>query len=138
MAAQMAVELDRNGLEVLDRAECLRLLSTAALGRVGTSTAALPVVLPVPYRVVGDEVLFRVGPGSTLDPGIVGTVVAFEVDDLDPMLAGGWTVVVTGVARHLGPIEARAAGDVPGWSDAEGGIVAVATDLVAGRRVVPR
>lgn len=138
MAAQVAVAVDRNGLEVLDRVECLRLLGSVALGRVGTSTGALPVVLPVPYRVVGDEIVFRVGPGSTLDAGIVGTVVAFEVDDFDPLLTGGWTVVVTGVARHLGPIEARTAGGVPGWSHAEGGVVAVSTELVAGRRVAAR
>lgn len=126
---QAAVEVDRNGLEVLDRSECLRLLGTAGVGRVGTSAGALPVVLPVPFQVIGDDLVFRVGSGSTVAPGVVGAVVAFEVDDLDPLLADGWTVVVTGVARRLGLPE--------GWSDADGAFVAVPTDLVTGRRILP-
>ena len=45
------IVIDRNGLEVLDRDECLRLLGTATLGRVGITFGALPVVLPVNFRL---------------------------------------------------------------------------------------
>lgn len=40
------MEMDRNGLEVLDRPWCLRLLQGATLGRVGMTMGALPVVRP--------------------------------------------------------------------------------------------
>ena len=50
------MEVDRNGLEVLDRAECLRLLGTASLGRIGLTSGALPTVLPVNFRLIDDEI----------------------------------------------------------------------------------
>ncbi|HEX4905274.1 MAG TPA: pyridoxamine 5'-phosphate oxidase family protein, partial [Acidimicrobiales bacterium] len=61
------MEIDRNGLEVLDRDECLRLLAQATLGRVGVTIGALPCVVPVNYRIVGDEVVIRTGAGTKLD-----------------------------------------------------------------------
>lgn len=130
MQQTSAVEVDRNGLEVLDRSECLRLLATAAVGRVGTSAGALPVVLPVPYRIIDDEVIFQAGRGTTVGLGIIGTVVAFEVDDVDPLLDEGWTVVVTGVARRFGLPEE--------WADDDGVTVAVPSAVVNGRRILPR
>ena len=36
------MEVDCNGLEILDRGECLRLLSLATLGRVAITSGALP------------------------------------------------------------------------------------------------
>ena len=33
-------QIDRNGLEVLDRAECIRLLRTVSLGRIGITAGA--------------------------------------------------------------------------------------------------
>jgi hypothetical protein len=47
------MEIDRNGLEVLSRHECLRLLGTATLGRIGVTSDALPTVLPVNFRFDG-------------------------------------------------------------------------------------
>jgi nitroimidazol reductase NimA-like FMN-containing flavoprotein (pyridoxamine 5'-phosphate oxidase superfamily) len=132
--------VDRNGMEVLERDECLRLLSTAHLGRVGLTSGALPLVLPVNFRLHDDEVLFRSTAGTKLDLATRGTVVAFEVDDFDPLSHAGWSVVVTGRARRLPVAEAderlRAA-PIPRW--VAGGAdhtVAVTTELVSGRRLV--
>jgi nitroimidazol reductase NimA-like FMN-containing flavoprotein (pyridoxamine 5'-phosphate oxidase superfamily) len=36
-------------METLDRAECLRLLEAATVGRIGVSIGALPVILPVNF-----------------------------------------------------------------------------------------
>ena len=45
-------------VEVLDEAECLRLLTTAAIGRVAFTEGALPAVQPVALPLLGDaEVL---------------------------------------------------------------------------------
>ena len=74
------MELDRNGLEVLDREESLRLLGTAALGRIAVTSAALPLVLPVNFRFDGRQVLIRTGAGTRLDAATDHAVVAFEVD----------------------------------------------------------
>ena len=35
------MEIDRNGLEVLDRGQCLALLGSAHVGRIGLSSGAL-------------------------------------------------------------------------------------------------
>ena len=45
------MERDRNGLEILDRSECLRLLAGSSVGRVAVSVGALPVILPVNFRL---------------------------------------------------------------------------------------
>lgn len=95
------MEIDRDGLERLDRAECLRLLRTAAVGRVAGTSGALPVVLPVGYAVDGDSIVVETGRGTTLDFATSGSVVAFEVDDLNERGDAGWTVMVTGVAEEV-------------------------------------
>lgn len=62
------VSLDRNGLEILDRQECLALLQRRDLGRVGLVAQGLPAILPVNYRVLDDDVVFATGTGSKLAP----------------------------------------------------------------------
>ena len=94
-------EIDRNGLEVLDRAECLRLLSHQTLGRIAFTSAALPCVLPVHFHLHDDTILVRTRRGGRLDAALQDAVVAFEVDDLDLVAHAGWSVAVTGVATEV-------------------------------------
>lgn len=135
------MEVDRNGLEVLDRQECLRLLRTTTVGRVGLTTGALPTVLPVNFAVDGDRILIRTGPGSKLDAAIRNAVVAFEVDTFDPMYHSGWSVVVTGMTREVidpGELDRLASLPVPRWAPhGNGRLVAISTDIVSGRRLAP-
>ena len=79
------MRLDQNGLEILDRDECLRLLAQAVIGRVGVSSGALPRVLPVNFRLDGGRILIRTARGTKLDAAAANAVVAFEVDDIDPV-----------------------------------------------------
>lgn len=133
-----ATDIDRNGLEVLDRDECLGLLATARLGRIAITSGALPVILPVNFRLFGDEILFRTGRGTKLDAATQGAVVAFEVDAMDPLEHTGWSVLVTGVARQVGDdeISERLAGRVPRWApEGDSCVVAVSTELISGRRI---
>ena len=65
-----SMEVDRNGLEVLDRDECLRLLAFATIGRVGFTSGALPAVLPVNFHLDGERILVRTGRGSKLDAAL--------------------------------------------------------------------
>lgn len=135
------VEIDRNGLEVLDRGECLSLLATAVIGRIAVTDGALPTVLPVNFRLDGDRILIRTGEGSKLEAALHGSVVAFEVDDFDPVGHSGWSVVVTGVASLVatGDDAHHLAGTpLPRWAPvADGNLMAVSTELVSGRRLDP-
>lgn len=133
------VEVDKNGLEVLDREQCLALLATSTLGRVGVSTGALPTVLPVNFLLHGNRILIRSSPGTKLDAALQDTVVAFEVDDFDPIFHSGWSVVVTGVATALrDPDELSAIERLPlaHWAPRPAGhVVAISTEMVTGRRL---
>ena len=131
--------VDRNGLDVLDRQECLALLDRSILGRVALSMGALPTILPINFRLIDDHIVFRTGVGSKLDAASRGAVIAFEVDSFDPMDHTGWSVVVTGIAQESpttdwsGPILSTA---VPRWAPSGSSrILFLPTDLVSGRRI---
>jgi len=103
----------------LGRSDCLRLLAGRTWGRVVFTHRALPAIRPITYTLVGDcLVLHAVSEG--LERTLDGQIVAFEVDDGDPVAGTGWTVVVTGPAR-LGtrPADlARTGGRAPGDGEA--------------------
>jgi nitroimidazol reductase NimA-like FMN-containing flavoprotein (pyridoxamine 5'-phosphate oxidase superfamily) len=130
---------DRNGLEVLQRDECLRLLGRSTLGRIGVTVGALPVILPVNYRLVGEHVVFRTTTGTKLDAATHNAVVAFEVDEFDPFSHTGWSVLVTGLASEVTDsdalMELRQA-HVPRWAPSgDERIVEVSTEMLSGRRI---
>lgn len=133
------MELDRNGLEVLERAECLRLLSQQTLGRIAFTSGALPYVLPINFHLSDERILVRTRRGGRLDDALHDTVVAFEVDDVDQAAHTGWSIAVTGVAT-----EVTDAGDVaraerqpaarwpaPGLDS----LIAISTEMLSGRRL---
>ena len=130
---------DRNGLEVLETEECLRLLRSQSFGRVGISSGGLPAILPVNYQAVGHHILFRTGEGTKLDAATRNAVVAFEVDATDPIDHTGWSVLAVGVARDLTDVLADLTFDpstIPRWTDADGGrVVVIAAEMISGRRV---
>jgi nitroimidazol reductase NimA-like FMN-containing flavoprotein (pyridoxamine 5'-phosphate oxidase superfamily) len=130
---------DRNGLHVLSRDECLRLLREATLGRVGITVDALPVILPVNYRLLGDRIVFRTSPGTKLDAATRNAIVAFEVDDIEPVSHSGWSVVVVGTAREVtdpDDVEELAHANIPRWAPSTSErVVEVSTELVTGRRI---
>jgi nitroimidazol reductase NimA-like FMN-containing flavoprotein (pyridoxamine 5'-phosphate oxidase superfamily) len=134
-----SMEVDRNGLEVLDRRECLRLLATASVGRVGLTSGSLPRILPVNFWLVGDRIVIRTRLGSKLEAALRNAVVAFEADDFDVVDHSGWSVLVTGMASEIADSELDDADRlqvphrVPGR---DGRLVAISTGLVSGRRIV--
>lgn len=135
-----AVEVDRNGLEVLGHEECLLLLRRSTLGRIGVTMGALPVVLPVNFWCDGDRILIRTSAGSKLDAALCGAVVAFEVDDLDPLYHSGWSVMVTGVAHEItdpAQLQDLAAAPLARWAPrGQEHVMVIATDVISGRRIV--
>ena len=133
--------LDGNGLEILDRRTCFQLLATATLGRLAISTGALPVILPINFRLIGERIVFRTGIGTKLEAATRHAIVAFEVDSFDAFSHTGWSVCVTGVAREVvDPVElARLRrAHIPRWAPSEPErIVAVSAEMISGRRLVP-
>ncbi len=133
-------QLDRNGLEVLDRAASLRLLSTATVGRIGVTDRALPTILPVNFIFDGERILIRTSVGTKLAAAAAGAVVAFEVDDFDPIYHSGWSVTVTGPALEVDDVEdlARiAAAHLPHWAPTDGHVIAIDPAIISGRRLIP-
>lgn len=124
----------------LTEEECLLRLHRGGIGRVALSVRALPAIFPVNYTMLDGDIVFRTGPGTKLDAALRGTVVAFEVDDADPLSHTGWSVMVVGVARPISdPGELRRAQALPlrPWADhGRDTFVRLQTGCVSGRQLV--
>jgi transcriptional regulator with XRE-family HTH domain len=90
---------DRPALEALTAAECRAFLGPGGVGRFVFAEARGPVAVPVNYRMLGDDIVFRTGEASTLAAAAAGQPVSFEVDHLDEVLGEGWSVLVSGQAN---------------------------------------
>ena len=94
-------------MEDLDEAECLRLLASTTVGRVGFVVQERPIVLPVNYALDGRTLVFRTGEGTVLNKTAL-QMIAFEVDKIDDETHTGWSVLAQGVAQDVGTaIDAR-------------------------------
>lgn len=132
------MQIDSNGLEVLDRATCLDLLATAPVGRVGVSIRALPVVLPVNFTVVDEHVVFRTGAGTKLRAATDGAVVAFEADGYDETTGVGWSVLIQDVAEVIDAAEHAGIERFAVWGNRNADhLVTLATTTITGRRIPP-
>jgi len=131
--------VDANGLEVLGPEECRFLLSSSHLGRVALASSGRPVVFPVNFVVEGERVYIRTGDGTLLREARDGRTVAFEVDAADPTYQTGWSVLVSGVARHVeAPEEIEQVNRLPlrPWSPGpKNDFVAIELETVSGRRI---
>ena len=127
-------------LEELDRAECLRLLATAPVGRIVFTHRALPAVQPVNFLLEPDGIVMRIRRGSALASVAGNTVVAFQADAIDTVHQTGWTVTVVGRAEEIADEadRARIAGLLRPWAGGERDhLVRVSVGQVTGRRLSP-
>lgn len=108
MTAAMELPVQPPYLEILDREECLRLLSSNRFGRLALNLRSeSPLIRPVNYLF--DErtqsILFRTDFGSKFQGVLVAAKAAFEIDGVDHARRTGWSVIVTGsvekVSNHL-------------------------------------
>lgn len=86
----------------LTKAECWQLLASASLGRVVFTHRAMPAIRPVNHLVDDRKIIVRSHLGAAIVSRATaadGSVVCYEVDDLDPIRHTGWSVIVTGMAR---------------------------------------
>lgn len=92
---------ERTGIGVIDPAECVTLLESTPLGRVGFAVDGAQVILPVNFLWFEDAVVFRTLEGQKMDAAIFVQPVAFEVDAWDPEERTGWSVLVKGLAHRV-------------------------------------
>jgi uncharacterized protein len=89
-------------LDTLARQELLDRLASGRVGRLAFSHRALPALLAMYYIVDGRELVLQTAAGPTLLAAKRrGSIVAFEVDEIDPRTNSGWSVVVTGHLREV-------------------------------------
>lgn len=126
-------------LEILSREECMDLLRTQAVGRVGLQFGTAPAVLPVVFGLLDDDVVFRTDPGTKLTAALMGVMVAFEVDHADVVSRTGWSVLVVGKAEEVRDRATRekveALGIEPWAPEGRDHVVRISTRSITGRRL---
>jgi uncharacterized protein len=128
--------------EELSREDCLKLLQTKTVGRVGFTTADGPQILPLNYAISSGTVVFRTAAYSVLAANVNNTRVAFEVDEVDDYLRAGWSVLAVGRAEFVDNPDDLVelwSEDVPEpWAAGLRTLfVRITPDLITGRRVHP-
>ena len=129
-------------LEVIPHPECLALLAANEVGRLAMIWEDEPLILPVNYTWDGGGVLFRTDPGTKLS-ACRDRPVAFEIDGLEPATREGWSVIVKGRGRAVGPHQmASTLGAEPSvwpWvATAKHYWIRIDTSEISGRRIVPQ
>ena len=132
-------------LETLTSDECWRLLGKRVVGRVGFDVGHGPRIHPVNYRVDGRSVVLRTTEDAELTRFVemfaAGSLVAFEVDEIDYEWHNGWSVLIEGrIERVDAPEELHRLHDVcpRPWVCGTRDVVArVTPGEVTGRRVGP-
>lgn len=129
------------GFVALGEEECFALLGRETFGRVGLTLGSIPVVLPVNYHFADGAIHFRTGEGVKLKAASQNSVVAFQVDQVDPIDHAGWSVLAVGTAQVLDDSTVLSwASHLPLRSWAPGlrdHFVRIVPDFVSGRRIIP-
>ena len=134
-------------IEVLDEAECLRLIGPGGIGRIAYSGRFGQAVLPVNYQLQDGAVVFRTAVHSALDEDLqtgIGAAeyrVAFEIDALDLPSRQGWSVLNQGPAHRMESESDRAAAlaaGVENWAPGDRELfVRIVPARITGRRIRP-
>jgi nitroimidazol reductase NimA-like FMN-containing flavoprotein (pyridoxamine 5'-phosphate oxidase superfamily) len=132
-------------VELLDEAECLRLISAGGVGRIGYTGRFGPTVVPVNYALHEGTIVFRTGQhspmGEDLRTGIehAESKVAFEIDEISPATREGWSILVQGGAHPVDSATERASvlqSGVEPWAGGEKELfVRVIPTRITGRRI---
>jgi len=130
---------EERSLLALSRSESVELLSRSHVGRAVFTKRALPDVAPVPFAFHGDEIVMH----SSGDAGLAaaaarGDILAFEIDDINPVARTGWSVVVVGESELVTGPKKRALMELaleawaPGHEDV---CIRLPLTVVTGRRI---
>ena len=123
----------------LNQDECLALLATTSIGRIGTTVDALPVVLPITFALHRGTIVFRTMPGTRLHDATRNAVVALQADHYaDPHEPAGWSVMVQGQTQEIAePNWLNAVQLLPlgSWAP-DGRYICLEPAIVSGRRII--
>ena len=129
-----------DAMKTMSRRECMQLLGTKQVGRLGVIAGGYPVIVPVNYGLDGEAVVIRSDPGTKLDAAAYERV-TFEVDDIDDEHHAGWSVLLRGCAWEVRSEEevlyrGTHAADPEPWAGGEKGHwLRIAPTQVTGRRL---
>jgi len=85
-------------LDILSSEECTAHLAGGGVGRFVFLAPQGPVALPVNFRFLDGDVIFRTRAEGVL-AAAAGSTVSFEVDHIDEAMSEGWSVLITGRAQ---------------------------------------
>jgi hypothetical protein len=128
-------------LEVLSKEQSDAHLTDGGVGRLVFVAERGPVALPVNFRFVDGDIVFRTSDTGSLLTAVGGTV-SFEVDHIDDVMSQGWSVLITGRARRVeepSELEQLAQLGVDPW--AGGGseaVIRIETIEISGRNIRQR
>jgi Predicted flavin-nucleotide-binding protein len=130
---------EERSLPALSRLESVALLARSHVGRAVFTERALPAVATVPFAFHNAGIVMHTSGDSRLASAAArGSILAFEIDDIDPGTRTGWSVVVLGEPELVTAGEERAVIEhlleawVPGVHDA---CIRLALTVVTGRRI---
>jgi len=83
-------------LVAIDEEECHELLAGGGVGRVVFRSAGRPVALPVNFKTLAGDIIFRSADDGEVSAITCDEPVSFEVDRIDDAMREGWSVLVTG------------------------------------------
>jgi len=126
-------------LDTLSKEECEARLAGGGVGRFVFLAEQGPIALPINFRLVEGDVVFRTRAEGGL-AAAAGTTVGFETDRIDEAMSEGWSVLITGRARLIQESnELRKIvdlGDIEPW---HGGhreaLIRIETATISGRRI---
>jgi hypothetical protein len=123
-------------LEVLTKEESEAHLVPGGIGRLVLTAPRGPLALPVNFRFVDGDIVFRTAVDSPL-AAAVGALVGFEVDHIDEAMSEGWSVVISGHARRVvAPSEQLNEFEIEPWA---GGtretVIRIKTTDISGRNI---
>lgn len=124
---------------VIDEDECLALLTSTTVGRIGFVHDGRIEIIPVNYRVHGRDILVRTRADGILSALPEQPDAAFEVDHHDDLGGTAWSVLMSGRVETMTSEEAEA---VPAtrrhvvWAGDERTLwLRYVADRITGRRV---
>lgn len=129
-------------IEELSPEQCRALLGRHHLGRLAylDTAGVFPVILPINYLLVGQELVFRSDSGSKLRAAVHNAPVAFEVDGVDPEREVGWSVLARGFVSEVtdrGQLEYLRQSPLHPWAPgAKAHYLSVAPRQLTGRQIV--
>ena len=92
---------DGSALQHLSRDECLTLMASVPVGRIVYTRRALPAVELVNFAFDHGDIVIRTDRSGKLAAATRGAVVAFEVDQVDPVGQAGWSVTAIGPSTEV-------------------------------------